>query len=66
MFNWENYMYALFGKGFFDHMHSPMEASMTQAPWKQYNDMLSHARENMLKHLPSHYDLLTHIRNSVS
>jgi len=65
MFDWENYMNVLFGKGFLHNTHSPLEPSMTLKPWKQYNDMLRSAKDNMVKHLPGHYDLLTHIRNTV-
>ena len=62
MFDWENYLYALYGKGFFDNMQSTLGDSLQKSDWVEYSKMLDQARHNMVTHLPNHYDLLTHIR----
>lgn len=63
MFDYENFIYALYGKGYFDELQDPLGPSMSRESWQEYSDYLDKVRQGMLQKLPSHYDLLVHLRN---
>ena len=64
MFGWENYLFALSGKGYFSDVKMPMGASLSLDAWKHYSEFITNVKQHAQDKLIGHHDLLTRIRNS--
>jgi tryptophan halogenase len=64
LFNHESYKDMLYGKGYFDNVHFPIEAVLEKEDWVNYSRNLEKEKQAAIQHLPSNYELLTHIRKS--
>ena len=62
LFGYWNYLYCLWPKGIYDGKTFPLEGSIVRGPWDRYGAELNRQREELLANLPSHYELLCHIR----
>ncbi len=62
MFDWENYLFALHGKGYFNGRHYNLGDCLDRNKWLQYLRYIEGIKKGMLQRLPSHYELLTRLR----
>jgi len=62
LFNEWNFLYVLYGKGFFDDKEFGLESIVSPQPWTQFTDQLNRAKRQFRKGLPGHADLLRHLR----
>lgn len=62
LFNFWNYQFVLFGKGFYDHGELALGFTASEEAWEQYQADLLDQKRNMVAHLPDHWDLINHIR----
>lgn len=66
LFDFANMIYALYPKGYFAKTDTPLERLAASEDWKAYGQDLKAKIARLQSVLPSHYDLLTHIRASKS
>ena len=64
LFNFWNYQYVLFGKGFYDGCELPLAISASRDDWDQYQAQLLQQKKHLATHLPDHYDLVSAIRGT--
>jgi tryptophan halogenase len=64
LFEYSNYTYVLYPRGYFAKLDSPLSGSILLEHWKAYGQDLKQTTSRLLATLPSHYDLLTNIRAS--
>jgi tryptophan halogenase len=62
LFDFSNFIYVLYPKGYFANAYSPVERMIRQEDWQAFGSNLKTTTTRLLGTLPSHYDLLTHIR----
>ncbi len=65
LFGHVSYIYALYAKGYFQDVSFPMEGSISRRDWDIFSKQLRTLKDGLLRTLPDHYELLTHIRQSV-
>jgi hypothetical protein len=66
LFDFSNYIYALYPKGYFSKIHPALENTIRLEDWKKFGQELTKNVNKLVATLPSHYDLLTHIRSAGS
>lgn len=62
LFNYWNYIYALWPKGHFEGAAFPLEGSIARRPWERFSQRLARERSQLLASLPDHVTLLRQIR----
>jgi tryptophan halogenase len=62
LFNYWNYTFTLWPKGYFRGVHFPLEGSIRRRDWDAFGAKLARHREHLMATLPNHYDLLSRIR----
>jgi flavin-dependent dehydrogenase len=62
LFDFSNYIYILYPKGYFANVFAPLEDSISVEDWQNYGRALNYEVARLVKSLPSHYELLTAIR----
>jgi tryptophan halogenase len=63
LFNHLNYTYVMYSKGYFSNMRPVLENSVKAEDWKSFGRDLKTRLAELLTTLPSHYELVSHIRN---
>jgi tryptophan halogenase len=63
MFNFANFLYLLYPKGYFSQIEPALERTIRFEDWKTYGQELKAEVSRLTSTLPSHYELLTKIRN---
>jgi tryptophan halogenase len=66
LFDFSNFIYTLYPKGYFAKIHAPLENTIRLDDWKNFGQQLNKDVNTLTASLPSHYDLLTHIRSAGS
>ncbi|HKK30037.1 MAG TPA: tryptophan halogenase family protein [Alphaproteobacteria bacterium] len=64
LFNYWNYQYVLFGKGFYDDNPLPLSHATRPDDWERYQAELLAQKKELVAFLPDHYELVSHIRGS--
>jgi flavin-dependent dehydrogenase len=64
LFNFWNYQFVLFGKGFYDQGQLPLTFTANEEDWHTYQAQLLDQKKQLVASLPDHYELLTHIRGT--
>jgi len=64
LFTFHNFLYALQPKGYFANVRCGLDRLAKIEDWKKYGRNLENEVARLLSSLPSHYELLTQIRNS--
>ena len=62
LFNYWNYLYSLWPKGFFGAESYPLGDTITRPGWDAYSRQLDQQRQQLLSLLPNHYELVSSIR----
>ncbi len=62
LFNYWNYLYTLWPKGYFDSESFPLEGSISRQAWDRFGAELAAQKQQLLSSLPDHYELVTSIR----
>lgn len=62
LFDFSNYIFVLYPKGYFANIQSPLEGSIRREDWQAFGQELKTNVTKLINTLPSHYELLTHIR----
>lgn len=62
LFDFSNYIFALMPKGYFAKAHSPLDETVRFEDWQDYGRSINAKANQFLNILPSHFDLLTAIR----
>jgi hypothetical protein len=57
-----SHIFVLGAKGWFDGITFPLEGSISRAGWERYSQGLAETKRRLVKDLPDHHELLTHIR----
>jgi tryptophan halogenase len=66
LFSYSVYTCALYPKGYFANIQSPLSGSIRAEDWRAYGEEVKQTTSRLLTTLPSHYDLLTNIRASAT
>jgi tryptophan halogenase len=66
LFDFSNYIYVLYPKGYFANIVGPIEGSIRHEHWQGYGRALKGEVAKLMNRLPSHYELLTAIRTGRS
>ena len=66
IFDFLLYIFSLYPRGYFAKVHPPLEGSIRREDWNGFGQHLQATVTELLRVLPSHYDLLTSIRASSS
>lgn len=66
LFNFWNYIYTLWPKGYFVGKEFPLEGSIARRDWDAFGRHLTNIRGRLTSTLPDHYQLLTRIREGAS
>jgi len=66
LFSYSVYTFALYPKGYFANIDSPLSGSIRVEDWRAYGEEVKQTTSRLLTTLPSHYDLLTNIRASAT
>jgi tryptophan 6-halogenase len=64
LFNYWNYQFVLFGKGFYDNDPLPLTMTANQEDWETYQAQLLAQKKDLVGHLPDHYELVSSIRGT--
>jgi tryptophan halogenase len=64
LFDFSNFIHVLYPKGYFANTHPPMERMIRAEDWQAFGRDAKVQTRRLLGTLPSHYDLLTHIRGA--
>lgn len=64
LFNYWNYQFVLFGKGFYDSKQLPMAMGARRDQWALYQAQLLQQKKDLVAHLPDHYELVSSIRGT--
>jgi tryptophan halogenase len=64
LFDHDNFIFVLQPRGYFAKIHSPLNESIRLEDWQDYGQALRGDIAKFLAALPSHYDLLSNIRES--
>ena len=62
LFDFSNFTYVLYPRGYFAKIQPPLDGSIRLEDWQAYGRNLKTNITNLINTLPSHYELLTHIR----
>ena len=65
LFQASSYCNCMYGKRNFDDITFPNEALLPKEDWVDYSNKLAAEKAELIRILPSHYDLLTQIRSKV-
>jgi len=63
LFQYWDYLYILMGKQFFDGRSFPEERFILEKSWQKYSGKIARARDELATRLPSHYELLSSMRD---
>ena len=62
LFNYWNYIYTLWAKGYFAGKHFPLEGSISRRDWEDFGRNLARVTHSQVESLPDHHALLASIR----
>ena len=62
LFDSNNFLYVLYPKRYFENIRPPLEHLLRREDWKSFGRELKQFTDQLKTMLPSHFDLLTHIR----
>ena len=62
LFNYWNYIYTLWAKGYFAGKHFPLEGSISRRDWEDFGSNLARITHSLVESLPDHHALLASIR----
>jgi len=62
LFQYWDYLYILLGKQYFDGIAFPEENFIKEKSWQRHSGKMAKVRDALVPQLPSHYDLLTSMR----